>query len=61
MLEVVMLGVVYILLDNVMVSRMVDYGLSVLVLVSVLNVWLITTETDRAYEESLRADREKEA
>lgn len=61
MLEAAMLGVAYIPPDNATASRMADYGPSAPAPASVLNARSITTETDRAYEESLRADREKEA
>jgi len=61
MLEAAMLGVAYIPPDNATASRIADYGPSAPAPASVLNARSITTETDRAYEESLRADQEKEA
>ena len=57
MLEAAMLGVAYIPPDN----RVPDYGASAPAPASVLNARTIANETDRAYQESLRADQEKEA
>ena len=57
MLEAAMLGVAYIPPDN----RVTDYGTSAPAPASVLNARSIADETDRAYQESLRADQEKEA
>lgn len=57
MLEAAMLGIAYVPPDN----RRMDFGPSAPAPASVVAARSITNETDRAYEESLRADREKAA
>lgn len=57
MLEAAMLGVAYVPPPN----RVVDYGASAPAPDHVLDARVITDETDRAYQASLRADQEKEA
>ncbi|CAL51867.1 UBX [Ostreococcus tauri] len=57
MLEAAMLGIAYVPPAN----RVVDYGYSAPAPDHVLDARNITSETDLAYQESLRADQEKEA
>ena len=57
MLEAAMLGIAYVPPDH----RRVDFEPSAPAPASVVAARSITNETDRAYEESLRADREKAA